>query len=146
MTDEDILKAAKPPEALPVNDRVDYTQEVATFPFSWTSGTGEVFEGDFSNHILSVEDIGTVGRAVAQLNGGMPYESIPPLHRDLHDRLGHLLVSLKSRPEWAKHLVKLKHSEIIYALYRVVETHEGIFRGRFTPEEAGTGDGNKPGA
>lgn len=148
MTEEDLRKKVEDSAKVSDEAHVDFSKETATFPFRWTSPRGEVFEGTFTNRILTLGELSRAATTVAQLNGGLPYEAMPPIHRDLNDRLGHLMVSLdiEERPEWGRNLLGIRHPDIIYALYRVVETHEATFRGQLAPEKGGSSDGNSPGA
>lgn len=141
MTTEAELRKANKEMTLPEGrEKTDYTKEEATFYFKYEAPNGKVFEGDFTNHILTTGEIGTAGANTSRLNGGMPYESISPMVRDLNDRLGHLVVSLRNRPEWANELTSIKYRDVIYLLYREVEKHEAIFCGRRSAEESGEGE------
>lgn len=127
----------------PTEDLADFTKRRATFTYRWTAPNGDEFTGPFTNRVASVGDLGEIGRLSSVFNGGQPYASIPPLYRNLNNALAHLSVTLESRPKWAKELSDLIHNELIFDLYRVVEVHEGIFRGRITPEETGSGEGEE---
>ena len=106
-------------------------KKVYTFELNHTDKLGKSWKGTFENHILSIRETQTVGIMQARLSGGMLYESIDPVTRELNYILSHLSVSLSSevRPEWAKDLQSLEDAGVLYALYGEVAKHTNTFLG-----------------
>lgn len=121
-------------------------KEEWTFPFRYEDHVGRVWEGDFTNRILSVDDINKVGTIRAGVCGNAPIDALDMSTLDNAEMLAHLTVSLIKRPKWATELGKLKDPEILRRLYVEVSSHEDIFHGRRQDPEAGEGGkGNAPG-
>ena len=101
-----------------------------TFPFRYADGNGKVWEGTFTNTVPSIRVRTSIGVYRAQLSGGMDYDSLDPLTRELCLMLAHLSFTLdKARPEWAKDLLLVDSPALLRALYEEVTTHEATFLG-----------------
>lgn len=103
--------------------------EVYPFDLQWVSPKGKVWKGHFVNRILNIRDQQNVGLMRAKLSGGIPYESLDPLTKELNLMLAHLTFSLDERPDWAADLTKLDSVELLQAIYGEVASHEATFRG-----------------
>ena len=117
------------PEKLPEND--PKFQEEWTFKFSWKDGRGKVWEGTFTNHILSMREQSMVGALRAHLSGGLPYTALPAGTNDINFMISHLNYSLadKDRAGWSKDLQAIKDVALLQALYAEVASHEATFFG-----------------
>lgn len=114
-------------------------KEEWTFPFLYKDGCGRVWKGDFTNRILSIDQINQVGVIRARLCGNAPITALDPATFDNAEMLAHLTVTLTKRPKWAAELGKLKDPEILQRLYKEVCVHEDTFHGRGQDTEAGGG-------
>lgn len=124
-------EAALEPKKAIVNTADPKLEKVYTFEFKHTDGRGKIWAGTFENHILSIKENQTAGLMQAQLQQGLPYESVDPLTRELNYILSHLAVSLSKtvRPEWATDLQALTDIRLLQALYSEVAKHEATFLG-----------------
>jgi hypothetical protein len=117
-----------------------------TFPFSYTDLVGREWKGEFTNRILSVDQINQVGVIRARLCGNAPIDALDMTTLNNAEAHAHLTVSLIKRPKWAVDLGKLKDPEILRRLYVEVSSHEDIFHGREPHQAAGAGGkGDAPG-
>lgn len=107
------------------------------FDFSWTSPNGKVWEGQFTNKILSISDRQRKGLAIARFSGGMPLESIDELTYEINIIVAHLMYSLVKFPDWAKDLTSLDEVSLIQAIYKEVLSHENTFFG-YGEDQAGS--------
>jgi hypothetical protein len=113
------------------------------FRFRFEDQVGRVWEGDFTNRILTIDQVNQVGVIRAGLCGNLPIIALDAATLDNAEMLAHLTVSLTKRPKWARELGKLHDPEILRALYLEVSSHEDIFHGRGSDTETGAGvEGN----
>lgn len=121
-------------------------KEEWTFPFLYQDPVGRVWKGDFTNRILSIDQINQVGVIRAGLCGNVAITALDPATYDNSEMLAHLTVSLTKRPKWAAELGKLKDPEILGRLYKEVCSHEDTFHGRTENQRTGVGvEGDAPG-
>lgn len=100
-----------------------------TFQFKWKSPSGKIFEGQFTNKILTLAEQQAAGLMRSKLNGGMPFDSIDPLTSEINLILSHLSFSLIERPSWAENLRDLHEIELLQSIYMEVASHGAVFRG-----------------
>ena len=117
------------------------TKERYPFSFSYRDDRGNEWKGSFVSQILSIQDRGRVGVLESTFNAGQPYESSPPLMRDIHAAIAHMTFSLAERPSWAKNLRNLKDPAVVFALFQEVAAHEMKFLGREATEAKSQGTG-----
>jgi len=116
------------------------TNKVHTFHFRYVSaGSGKVWDGPFTNHVLTLRERQLVGIMRARLGGGLPVEALDPLTAEINLMLAHLEVSLDNRPDWAKNLAQMEDLGLVQSLYAEVAAHEATFLG--WGKVAGTGEG-----
>ena len=136
--------AVAPPtdeEMAPGEDPRD--KEEYPFKFRWTDSRGKLWQGDFVNKILNIEE--QQQRAVFQstLQGGLPYESFSSMQRSLNTAVAHMSYSLIKRPKWAENLRGLLDRDLVFELGEEVTSHEDRFWRR-KPDSSESG-GEKPG-
>ena len=101
-----------------------------TFPFSFTDGTGKVWSGSFTNVVPSTGTRTAIGVMRSQLAGGVDYDSLDPLTRELTMMVAHLESTLDAkRPDWAKDLLAVLDPNVLRALWAEVTAHEATFLG-----------------
>lgn len=105
------------------------------FPFSFTSKGGETFAGTFTSVVPDIMTRGKIGVMRAQLSGGLPYAAIDPFTNELNLMIATLAFTLEPKageklPSWAEDLRTLTDSDVLYALYEEVASHETTFLGR----------------
>lgn len=133
-TEEGLKEEAAIDEA-PATDPRD--KKEFSFPFEHTDRRGKLWQGKFTNQILSIRDRQLVGIMRARLAGGQPFEAVDPLTAEINLMVAHLTQSLTERPEWAKDLLALTDYEILQAIYLEVDSHESHFHGRRSLKESG---------
>lgn len=117
-----------------------------TFHFHYEDQVGRRWDGDFTNRILSLDDINRVGTIRAGSCNYAPIAALDTATIVNSEQLAHLTVSLIKRPQWAANLGELLDPEILARLYREVSSHEEIFFGRGPDQKAGAGrDGDDRG-
>ena len=118
-------------------------KEEWTFHFHYKDKVGRIWKGDFTNRILTIDQVNQVGVIRAGLCGNLPIMALDAATLDNSEMLSHLTVSLVKRPKWAASLGKLHDPELLRALYAEVSSHEDFFHGRAQDSEAGSGmEGN----
>ena len=101
-----------------------------TFPFRFKSGP-KVYEGTFTNKILTVGERMKVGALFARITGGGAVDSLPSDVTSLARAIAWMTYSLEGeRPEWARNLAMLDDDAVIYALFGEVWSHQTTFLGR----------------
>jgi len=101
-----------------------------TFFFKWVDDNGKSWDGEFTNRILSIREMQSVGIMRSRLGGGVPIDSLDTTTSDINLMVSHLTYSLKVRPDWAQDLLSLTEIDLLYSIYQEVLAHEGFFRGR----------------
>ena len=125
---EEVVQASVPkPKSIPAIDPRSQSQWV--FKFRHEDGLGKVWEGEFTNKILSIRERSLVGITRARLAGGLPTEAIDEYTEELNLIMAHLMFSLEEAPDWAKDLQSLESFELLQAIYMEVSSHEAYFRG-----------------
>jgi len=127
----------KPKEKHPKDD--PRSQKEYTFQFRYESPNGKVWTGQFTNKILSIAEQQAVGVARAKFGGGMPYESLDPLSREINMITAHMSFSLIKWPDWAEDLRAILEIPLLQALYTEVASHEATFLGFTKPQEDSKG-------
>lgn len=110
-------------------------ERVWTFEFKWTDGRGKIWDGSFTNKILSIAEQQLMAVYEARLCGGLAYASIDPAARNVNHAIAHMTYSLQDPPEWAKDLRKLDDPSLVIALYMEVASHEAKFFGLPTDQD-----------
>jgi hypothetical protein len=136
---EEMETAEKAPEETAAELNEPRLKEEWAFDFHHVDRVGREWKGSFKNQILSIDEINQVGVWRARLCGNVPIDALDAATLDNAERLAHLTVSLKKRPDWAADLGKLKDPEILKKLYQEVSSHEDIFHGR--GQDPAVGDG-----
>lgn len=113
--------AKDPPEEL--------VEEEKTFRFHYAGRRGKIYEGTFTNKILSIAEVQAANVLQARLQGGMPETAIAEEIRDLNFMIARMEYSLIKRPEWAEDLRAIKDVSVITKLYAEVASHEAKFWG-----------------
>jgi len=137
---ESVLKSVEPEEETSKREKFladPKAQKKYTFTLKWKDGSGKLWEGKFTNKILSIRDRQLVGVTRAKLQGGMPIESIDQLTEETNLIVAHLMFSLEEAPEWAKDLTALDDIQLLQAIYAEVASHEAYFFGWRPTESKG---------
>ena len=100
-----------------------------TFDFNWKDRNGKVWEGKFTNKILTIADKQNAGLLQAKLSGGMPIGSLDDVISELNIIISHLTYSLTNVPDWAQDLRALTSVDLVQEIYTEVIQHEAIFCG-----------------
>lgn len=129
------LKAEVERDATPQEDRGKRLKDPRmlreyTFDLKHEVPSGRVYEGAFTNKILSIGERSRRGLLQARLGGGLADSVLDPLTQEINLMLAHLEFSLTERPDWAKDLENLTDTELLYKIYEEVMAHEAIFCGR----------------
>ena len=101
-----------------------------TFDFSFVDAAEKKWAGRFTDRI---PDIGTkqkIAFAQSRMNGNLPWANVDPDIRALNYVLAYMLYSLVEKPKWADDLVSQLDEDLVFTLWREVEAHAVIFRGR----------------
>ena len=110
-----------------------------SFEFDYTDKRGRRWRGEFTNKILSIDDINRVGTIRAGACNYAPITSLDLATINNAETLAHLTVSLVKRPTWAADLGALHDPEVLAKLYQEVSSHEEIFHGHRSDPAAGPG-------
>ncbi len=119
----DVKKAAKE-DVKP--ERPEIEPEEYAFIVRYRTRDGQVLEGEFVSHVLTVQEMIEVGRAKAVLSGGRPWEAIDPDTRTLIEATATCSVALKKQPGWFDTLA-MKDPQILLAVYGEILAHEQRF-------------------
>lgn len=103
-------------------------KEEYTFPFKWTDGRGKLWEGEFTDKILSIGVRQLSGALRARLSS-VPFNQLDGFTAHINMMIAHMTFSLVKRPDWAKDLRELHNVDLIQALYDEVASHEATFFG-----------------
>lgn len=124
---QQIEQKTKDPEPKPTDD--PRAQERFTFQFRWTDPRGKVWDGAFTNKILSIRERQLAGSFRSVLAAGIAASVLDDYTNELNLIISHLKYSLVDHPEWAKNLQDLQDPRIAQALYEEVLAHEATFLG-----------------
>ena len=108
-----------------------------TFDFNYIDGQGKIWEGKFTNKILTIGDRANVGILRSRLSGNVPLESLDALTSEINLIIAHLSYSLADKPKWAEDLRKLHDIRLLQEIYAEVDSHEATFFGYRNNEGAG---------
>lgn len=103
-------------------------REEYTFRLRWTDGRSKLWEGEFTNKILSIGERQMAGTLRARFSN-VAFDRLDALTSEINFITAHLTFSLKDKPEWAKNLRDLKDIALIQAIYEEVASHEATFFG-----------------
>ena len=132
-------KVLSRPEA-EIRAGTDKSKKDYTFFFRYETKRGKVYEGQFTNHILTNDQKWAMEGIVSRVFDCVPLNTISPVARYIAHCAVHLDMSLdKERPKWAENLGNLTDEDVVTMLYREVTTHEDIFFGR--EEDQGKSEG-----
>lgn len=108
--------------------------EEFVFDFSHKVKRGKVYEGSFTNRILTTGENQQVAALKARFAAGMSVESMEPTVRALNEAIAHMSFSFWSKdgqtfrgPDWARDLRELIDQDAIFALWEEVWAHESHF-------------------
>lgn len=104
-------------------------QEKYTFPFRWVDGRGKVWEGQFTNKILTIGERQLAGALRSHLARGISAGVLDDFTNELNLIISHLTYSLTEKPDWAQNLTDLQNPRVLQALYEEVLAHEATFLG-----------------
>ncbi len=115
----------------PEPEKSDPRQELEyTFNFSWTDGRKKLWEGKFTNKILTIRERQLVGAMRARLSGGVVAEALDVTTNEINLMVAHMAYSLvDKKPDWAEDFLVLTDPKLLYQLYQEVLDHEGYFLG-----------------
>lgn len=110
----------------------DKTQKKYPFHFRYQTPRGHIYEGEFTNNILTNDQKFQLQEIVSRLFGGAPFDSIDGLARYTATCFAHISISLdiEHRSEWAKDFGQLVDDDVILEIHKEVSSHEETFRGR----------------
>jgi hypothetical protein len=104
--------------------------ETYTFQFRWVDGRGQIWEGEFTNKILSIGERQQAGVLRAMLGRGVGPGQLDEFTNEINMIMGHLTYSLaEKKPDWAKDLTALQNPRLLQAIYEEVASHEATFFG-----------------
>lgn len=126
---EDLERKIAPEENETVDPDDPKAQKEYTFKLNYTDGRGKVWNGEFTNKILSIKERQLVGALRSQYSGGLPVESLDALTVEMNLMLAHMAYSLTAKPKWADNLRDLEDVALVQAIYGEVASHEAIFFG-----------------
>jgi len=121
----------------------DRSKKEFSFRLRHETNRGRVYEGNFTNRILSNGQRLQVKALAARYRDNAPISSIDRAAFAFSEALAHVSVSLdpEDLPAWAEDLEALFDESVIYALYEEVAQHEAIFHGRAADPGAGDSEG-----
>jgi hypothetical protein len=108
------------------------------FAICYKTSRGEVFEGEFENHILTVGETQQAELGLTERLRGMDFDKVPGKTFQMAYELSWMELSLSKRPPWAKSLEGLYSAELVHVIYAEVVKHERRFHG--TADDAPPGD------
>ena len=101
--------------------------EEYSFYFEHVNKRGEVFEGRFTNRILTLEQTQQVHVLKARMLQSMPMSAISDEILATTQVLAHMSISLEHKVEWAKDLRSLRDPGVLWKLWAKVEDHESRY-------------------
>ena len=119
----DLKKAAK--EKIKP-ERPEIEPEEYAFIVRYRTRDGQVLEGEFVTHVLTVQEMIEVGRAKAVLSGGRPWEALDSDTRTLIEAAATCSVALKKQPQWFDTMA-MKDPQLLLTVYGEVLAHEQRF-------------------
>lgn len=119
----------QPPQAAPDPDAA-LQNKTATLHVKYVDARGKVYEGDFTNTILTIKQRIQVDVARAQLSGGVNPEVMGQRAFGLLFAICWMQVSITAGPEWVKNLGDSTEEDLVEAIWEQVSRHEDTFFGR----------------
>jgi hypothetical protein len=101
--------------------------EEYTFYFEYVNKRGEVFEGRFTNRILTLEQTQQVHVLKARMLQSVSMTAVSDEILATSQVLAHMSISLDHKVEWAKDLRALRDPGVIWKLWAKVEDHESRY-------------------
>ena len=101
--------------------------EEYTFYFEHVNKRGQVYEGRFTNRILTLEQTQQVHVLKARMLQSMPITAVSDEILATTQILAHMSISLEHKVEWAKDLRSLRDPGVIWKLWAKVEDHESHY-------------------
>ena len=101
--------------------------EEYTFYFEYANKRGQVFEGRFTNRILTLEQTQQVHVLKARMLQSLPTSAVSDDILATTQILAHMSISLDHKVEWAKDLRALRDPSVIWKLWAKVEDHESRY-------------------
>jgi hypothetical protein len=123
------VEAQDPKTPVPVIDPNNpKAKEEYTFQFSWKDGRGKLWEGEFTDKIMSIGTRQMAGALRARF-ATVSADRLDTFTSHINMMVSHMTFSLTARPEWAKDLRELTNVDLLQALYEEVSSHEETFFG-----------------
>jgi len=95
---------------------------------------GKVYEGTFTNRILTTGENQQAAALKARFAAGMAFDSMEPTIRALNEAIAHMSYSLWSKdgktfrgPQWAQDLRDVLDQDAVFAVWQEVWAHESHF-------------------
>lgn len=101
--------------------------EEYSFYFEHVNRRGEVYEGRFTNRILTLEQTQQVHVLKARMLQSMPASALSDEIAATTQILAHMSISLDHKVEWAKDLRSLRDPSVVWKLWAKVEDHESHY-------------------
>jgi hypothetical protein len=101
--------------------------EEYSFYFEYVNKRGEVFEGRFTNRILTLEQTQQVHVLKARMLQSTSMTAISDDILATTQVLAHMSISLEHKVEWAKDLRALRDPGVVWKLWAKVEDHESRY-------------------
>lgn len=116
----------------PVDDRkLRMRAKEYTFNFRHVAPNGRTYEGVFTSRVPGIRQKAAIGVMRGQLAGGIAYNVLDPASVELNLVLATLAFCLdEKRPDWAKDLMTLEDTDVLFKLFEEVAIHEATFLGR----------------
>jgi hypothetical protein len=108
-----------------------------SFLFTFKDPSGRMFEGEFTNKILTVGERTRSGLICARLRNNTPASALDDESAALTAALAHLELSLVKRPKWAEKLDKLVSPFVVLELWNRARGHEDFYFRHGAVEENG---------
>ena len=107
------------------------------FSVDWRSPQGRRYHGDFKAHIMTAKDSLTIGVLRAGLCGGVNPTSLDLGTYEMAEMIATLKIVLDDAPDWAKDLVGIHETDLIWEVYKEVKLREDRFRGKSDQDSPG---------
>jgi hypothetical protein len=135
LSTEELVESVRRPDKVKQEPDPRDSEEY-TFYFEFVTKRGEVFEGRFTNRILTLEQTQQVHVLKARMLQSVAMSAVSDEILATTQILAHMSISLDHKVEWAKDLRTLRDPAVVWKLWAKVEDHESRY---FRMDEAAEG-------
>lgn len=122
--------ALQQPPSPPADPDAALRKKTAVLHVRYEDDRGQLFEGDFTNTILTISQRIAVDVARAQMSGGIDPDVMSRRAFGLLFAICWMKVSITAGPDWIKALAESTEEDLVEAIWEQVSRHEDRFFGR----------------